>query len=255
MNQPSDHIFPKSFVAICACIAAFMLVASAVGHIVFREYTADLPGFDKIVNVDEESNLPTFFSSLLLGLAGLIAWSIAPVSHVKDSIYWRIMAVLLALMCIDEVAEIHNVPSNWIREAIGVHDGLMLNAWVLPALLISLITCAFFLNFLRRQPLWFITRMCIASASYMIGAIGLEVVGSVFEFRAGGLNYDRLTTYSLEFSLVAVGEEIFEYTGILTAFAAIQRVAQEKSASFHIDFEPLPAKIPSETLVFYRQEH
>lgn len=223
-------------VPLLAAIALTFLVITAAAHLVFREQTADLMGFDQLFNVDAEANVPTWFASLVLHFTAFVAWSIGDSDEPRERNWWRGIAVLLFLMGMDEIASLHNAPTNRLRDVVGVHGGLLMNAWILPAIAVVAAVGVCYLRFLLRLPRWLAWGLVAAGILYVTGGIGLEVVSSVFEYRSGGLDYDGVTHYSLAFELTAVAEELFEYAGSLLALALLLRHAADLDARIAFRF-------------------
>jgi hypothetical protein len=221
-------------VGACARIAFGFLAATAAAHACFLEGTADLMGFDTLVNVDAEGNLPTWFASFLLQAAAVIAVAIGQSDDRPLRFGWYGMACVLLLMGIDEVASIHNMPSRRLAEVTGLHGGWLMNAWVLPALLLAAVVGMSFLKFALRLPRWLSLGLVAAGALFLTGSIVCEVISSRLEYIAGGLLYDGRVYYALEFELMAVAEEAFEYADILLTIALLIRRARELKATLSL---------------------
>jgi len=219
-----------------SCLAAFFLLATLFAHLWFHEKTAKLPGF-VFIDVDSEANIPTWYSCALLQFCGVVAFVIGNFDASNQKTGWRGISLILVLMGMDEIASIHNLPSRRLSEVVGISDGYLTNAWVIPASLLCITLAAIYLPFIWRLPKWLKRALIFASIAYLCGAVGFEVVGSKLEFDAGGLNYDGLKHYSLRFEMAAVAEEIFEYVGILAALAALLRHASNLNAFVKLSFQ------------------
>lgn len=224
-----------SWVNKAAWIAAFFLVGTAVLHLVFLERTADIPVFD-IIDVDGEANMPTWLASFLLLATGVVALAISQHDTLIQRTGWRGIAIIMTLMSLDEVACLHNVPSRRLSEVVGTADGYLTNAWVLPAGVVLLILAFIYLPFFLRLPRWLKRGLIGASAAYLVGAVGLEIVGSKLEYDAGGLHYDGSVYYSLRFELCAVAEEVFEFVGVLAALHVLIQHASNIEAKLSLRF-------------------
>ncbi|MCS7470650.1 hypothetical protein NZK35_28700 [Stieleria sp. ICT_E10.1] len=213
-----------------ALIAAIFLVLTAAAHLIFGPETSSLMGFRQLVDVDAEGNLPTWFSAALLHFAALVAWSISPRDKVENRLSWQAIAVLLLLMGIDEIASIHNAPSRIVGELFGNRSGIMMNAWVIPASILCLVVAIFFVRFLTRQPKWLAIGLITAAGLFVFGAIVLEMASTYVEYQTAGHDYDGETHYSLTFELIAVGEELFEYAGVILTISLLLRRGREVNA-------------------------
>ena len=202
-RQSSIHVdvnVSKRVTPVAAWIAAFFLLATLVAHLCFREKTSDLPAFD-FIDVDGEANLPSWYSSVLLQFCGVIAFVIGNFDVQNQKTGWRGIALILLLMGMDEIAGIHNAPSHRLSEITGISNGYMTNAWVIPASLLCIILAVIYLPFIWRLQPW-LRRALIGSAiAYLMGAVGFEILGSKFEYDAGGLEYDGYKLYQYAFEM------------------------------------------------------
>ncbi|MCB1277908.1 hypothetical protein [Prosthecobacter sp.] len=224
-----------SIVRRASYVAAVFLVLTALAHLFLKEGTANLPGF-VFIDVDAEANIPTWYSSMLLEILAVIAFAISNYDIPAQKTGWRGISLILFLMGMDEVASIHNMPSRRLSEMLGLEGGYMMNAWVLPAVIVCVVLGVIYLPFIWRLPSWLKRGLIVASVAYLMGAVGLEVLSSKLEYVAGGLKYDGLKFYSLRFELCAVAEEIYEYVGILAAMAALLKHASNLGARLTLDF-------------------
>src|SRR3989338_1044170 len=64
---------------------------------------------DRFINVGEESNFPTWFSSMLLAIAGFFAYKCSLIieTQKKGKMIWQLLSIGLLGMSCDEVAMIH----------------------------------------------------------------------------------------------------------------------------------------------------
>lgn len=214
-------------------IALIFLGLTLLAHLILGAGTAELVGFEQFLDVDSEANLPTWYAAALLHFAALIAWMISDQDRI-NLWHWRVIAFLLIVMGIDEIASIHNTPSRRLGEFLGTREGIMMNAWVIPGSIVCMVVALTFFQFLLRQPSWLRVGLGTAAGLFVIGAIGLEMVGSVVEYNAGGLIYDGDEYYSLAFETIAVGEEAFEYAGVILTIHLFLRRARELNARFSL---------------------
>jgi hypothetical protein len=225
----------RRLIMIAGIISATFVLATGLAHLIYREGTAALPGFE-LYDVDSEANLPSWYASTLLQACAFLAFVISFHDAPEQKNGWRGIALLLLLMGMDEVAGLHNVPSRRLSEVIGLGNGYLMNACVIPASGVLAILGLTYLPFIKRLPGWLLRSLIGAAAAYVIGALALEVLGSGFEYEAGGLNYDGVRHYSFSFEMTAVLEEAFEYVGVLATMAAFLRHAQLLNSRLFLDF-------------------
>lgn len=166
---------------------ALQLLSSATGH----DY---IYGLLDLFHLDRENNLPSYFSSMLLLLSALAMWvraTVAAGSGHRDAGGWRLLAILVLLMSIDESASMHELAVEPSRRLLGGHaTGLLYFAWVLPATMLLLALFWLLSGFLRRLPPEVLSRLVAAGALFFGGAIGVELFGGRhFEEHGADLAY------------------------------------------------------------------
>ena len=116
----------------------------------------------QLFELDEENNLPTWFSSFLLLNNAAISWLISSTAKTKKR-HWQVLAVRFLLLAIDEVAGLHETFYSSIDDN-----------WTIYAAPLVLIIGAAYLQFLislpRKTAYWF----CLSGFLYVGGALGIE---------------------------------------------------------------------------------
>ena len=167
-------------------------------------------------NVDEERNIPTYFSMLLMiFIASLLAFiatlnSKLGLPHVSK---WVVLSCGFLCMAYDEVFQIHEKLIWPFRELLGDSNlGAFYFAWVIPGITIVIVSGLFFLRFLLHLPTLVRFRFLFAATLYIGGAIGLELVGGqhVELHGEGNFLYSMITT--IEESLEIFGLIFFIWT-------------------------------------------
>lgn len=226
---------PGWFIPAAAGLCLLFIVATLLAHVLFQADSAHLVGF-AIYDVDQEANLPTWLSSMLLNIAAVLAFVISSSDAPVLRRPWRGIALLLALMSMDEIACLHNVPSRRLFEWLGADNGYLMNAWVLPAGLLSLGILCVYLPFLLQVRRRVALGLMLAGALYLTGALGLEILGSKLEFDTGGMDYDGASRYSLAFEICTVAEEFFEFAGLLVTLSVLRKHAITVGAELRLSF-------------------
>ena len=186
----------------------------------------------KLFDVNSESNVPTWFSSLLLFgdafLAGLVA-AIVRRAGGRDARHWAGLAALLSLLSLDETAALHErlqIPAAALLG--GPSGGLLHFAWVLPGALLALVVGTAFVGFVARLPGPTRRLVVAAGAVYLGAAAGLESVSGVV-LEAHG---DRAA-----YLLVTAAEEGLEMAGgvlLLYAFLRLLRLCAHPAGGYHL---------------------
>lgn len=132
----------------------------------------------KVLNVDAEASVPTWYAqSLLLITAGLIFMIAKTV--IQDKKYWYGLAGIMMFISIDEGASIHELLITPMRELLTINSGPLYYAWVIMYGLlfacIGLLFVRFFMRLLRRMRLLFAAALAI----FLTGALGMEMIGGL----------------------------------------------------------------------------
>lgn len=155
-------------------------------------------------DLDQEYNLPTYYSGLVLGSIAFCAWKLRKKARLPSRKYfWIFLSALFAYWALDEVLVIHEQTAEPLRNLFSIaNESLYYHAWVMLALpLVALLGgVLLFIYHLKNRP---ITKQQLGLISliffFMTGVIVLEVLGTQV--------YSNVYVYRL----VAVpAEELFE---------------------------------------------
>ena len=173
----------------------------------------DSHSYIKLFDFNQESNVPTFFSSVLLFLASLLLFYIGLVHQSQEcrlTRYWQGLAAGFLYMAIDESAQIHEVVNGLIQMKFKL-TGFFHYGWVIPfgiiALVVGIIYLLKFMPFLPeriRKLFW------ISGSIYVLGAIGFEMLGGKLDESGGSeILYAVLYTFEESFEMLGVGLFIY----------------------------------------------
>ena len=213
----------------------FKAVTEATGAVVLAgwllvvcEY-AIFPDMKRIAffNLNEEINLPTWWSAVLLlicsGLTGLAA-----VLKKGRPFYWGwfFLALGFMFMSLDEVAQLHEKLSGPLREAWHL-SGFLYYGWVVPGAALILVAGLAYLRFFLALPKGTRAGFFLGWAAYLAGVLGLETWGA--------LAFSRLGADNLYYGLLAAFEETVEMAGLLILIRVfltyLQREMQGRGAA------------------------
>jgi hypothetical protein len=160
-------------------------------------------------DVNNESNIPTYFNTLLLFFASLLAFVLSAVKFDQKDKYryeWLTLASLLLVMSLDEAAAIHERFSILLKDLPDI-GGFLAYKWVIGGMVVVAILAAaflrFFLHFDHRNRLF----LFLASTIYLFGALGSEMISGRYQALYGAKNFT--------FALLTTLEESLEWIGIL----------------------------------------
>jgi hypothetical protein len=161
----------------------------------------------QLFDVDQENNLPTWFSQFLLILASALLWIRA-----RDKVsqagpfrgHWYVLSGGFLLMAVDEVAGVH--------ESI---NSVIIVSWAIPAAGLVLLIGLAFVPFLLHLPRPTALLFGVAGALYLAGAIGAEIVGNAM--------VRDLLQNTLGYKLNTMAEESLEMFGMILFLYALLR--------------------------------
>jgi len=171
-----------------------------------QEFFLDL--FIDKFSVNTESNIPTYFNTLILAIASCLTFVIASVKRAQKDKYryeWLFLGIVFLYMSIDEAAVIHEQFSILLKGMPSM-GGLFAYKWVIGGIVVVLILGVTFLRFFfhldnRNKILFF-----ISSAIYLAGALGSEMFSGRYQAAHGTKNF----TYAV----MTTSEEFLEWFGI-----------------------------------------
>ena len=207
--QLKISISPRAVVKYLIIGVFFLTLISTgiqIGKYVF-DYRAD---WTTMFNLDRELNLPTWYSSFMLGACSILLKIIATGKKQQGDRYtkdWQLLSLIFLLLAIDEVLSIHEIliiPE--VSEALNL-PWFLHSMWVIPGTI-------FVVWFVRRywkfsSHLAYKSRQHFVTAAffYVGGALIMEMIGSYIAEARGQQN--------LIYALTATLEEVMEMIGII----------------------------------------
>ncbi len=141
-------------------------IALWLAHLIINYITYEIEEvpwlLHQLFELDEENNLPTWFSRFLL-LNNAIVLALAANTAESHKIHWHILAIGFLALAVDEVAGLHETFHSTIDDN-----------WTIYAAPLILFVGLFFIPFLLKLPkitaFWFI----LSGSFYVGGALGIE---------------------------------------------------------------------------------
>ncbi|GMQ81855.1 MAG: hypothetical protein BMS9Abin05_1292 [Rhodothermia bacterium] len=184
-------------------VAIGLLAAHAILSVIHYEFYR-LPWlFRQLFDLDEENNLPTWYSSIALFITSIFLWLCAREKQATDDPWkrqWKILALGFFVLSIDEVAGMHETFNSLIKISWAIPGGLL-------AVVIGFLFIPFLLGLERQTAKLFV----LSGVIYIGGAIGVELL-------AAPLRVD-----SLQYYLMTLWEEGMEMIGVLLFLYALLR--------------------------------
>ena len=197
-------------VTILVCVVSVLALLNGLGlYLTFGLGYQYAKGFVPLFNLDNESNVPTYFSAMMLFAASfLFYWAsryeISTGS--KFSRHWTLLSFIFLLLSVDEAASIHEKFIGPLRESFDL-SGPLYFSWVLVGFAVVIIFAIYYYRFVLNLPGSIRTGMVLAGVIYLSGVLGLELIDGnyVSLYGDGNLTYQLLTSC----------EELLEMTGVV----------------------------------------
>jgi hypothetical protein len=168
----------------------------------------------KLLNVNLEANLPTYFSALvLLGDAILLAL-IAYGSKAIGGKFWHWIGLssIFVFISLDEMIQIHE-QLRAPMEALFNTSGLLYFAWFIPYIGVTILMAIAYFKFIMRLPKRILKLFILTAILFISGAVGMEMFGGMHTEIHG----EKTVTYAFMYSF----EECLEMSGAALFFYAL----------------------------------
>jgi len=204
----------RSLLIVIGALAVLSPATQAMAY-----YLPEFPGRDlaaSLFYMDNEQNVPTLCSTLLLLVSAILCAMIAHAHHRERGSYvphWVALALIFSVLALDEFASMHERATLKVRALLGIESGALRWAWVVPAGLAVVIFVFVYLRFLGHLPRSTRRGLWAAGILFVGGAIGFEVLSGpsyVPGAEEQSMAYVFLTT--LEETLELLGVTLLVYT-------------------------------------------
>ncbi len=190
-----------------ALVAGLVIVHIGLQFVHFRLHP--LPhGLMRLIDLDEENNIPSWYSWSALLVASALFFVIAAVKRRegdRDARTWLILAIGFLVMSLDEDASIHE-SLNTLADISGNQNF----SWTQPAMVVVAVLGIAAVPFLFRLPPRFRWLFAASGIAYLSGAVGMEKVAHAW-LRAREAN----TTDTLTYNMLTAVEEFLEMASIV----------------------------------------
>lgn len=199
------------------CVVAFLGFAGVTSAVIKARvgggyWTRILNRFD----LDGNWNIPIWYSSLALMFAAFCIFMVAKATKHRGGRYvrhWYVLAGIFAAMSLDEAVGFHGMLNHPMRQYLLTNGGNITFPWVIPALVFVFIIVAAYLPLVASLPKPVATRILIAGAVFVGGAVGMET--------ASGLVLIYVPDQPWLYVAFAIVEEIMEKIGIVIFIDAL----------------------------------
>jgi len=174
--------------------------------------------FSRLFDLNDENNVPTWFSSFLWSTAAYCCYRLRKVDQgasgrFRNSGYWLWLGVVCLLLSLDEVAQVHESVGS-VAGHMGMH--LPIYSWLPFGMAFVAVVAVGFSRFLWSLPRDIALAMIVAGAIFVTGAVGFETLGALVDDHV-------LSTFPMGLSWhkeIAI-EEFLEMLGVIVFIAAL----------------------------------
>ena len=215
MNQKiSIHINRIKIVQLLIAILAFLFIINIAINVIqdsFMNGNIIIQNVFSFLHFDKETNLPTFFNTLLL-LVNAVVFYFIGITASADRKYWFLLAFVFLYLTFDEFASIHEKLNELTPILLNFErKGLYYFAWIIPYGILVWVLALFLSKFIFRLPKCIFKKYIIAAVLYLLGVFLLESL-SGFEY--------QLYAASKQFYFLSTIEETLEMSGLIVSFNA-----------------------------------
>jgi len=227
-------VSPKKVIRILAIVVIILTLLSLLGQF-YKYFFFD--GQDRylvnIFNLDKETNFPTWYAALSLMICSTLLLIISAAKRKSNDRYffhWIFLGIIFLLLATDEMLQLHEQVSTPIRNVLNT-TGYLYFTWTIPAVILGIVFLVAYFKFLLHLPRNYKILFITSGVIYILGAIGLEIIGSnhIYFYGPNNISYAFITTV----------EELLEMTGVLffiyTLFSYIRVELPDLRISFRED--------------------
>jgi len=215
----------KKIVLYLSITAILLIIANIVMLIAY--FTINNPDkfdFIQMVDLDQEANLPTLFSSALFLISASLFFLIyqnEKKTYNKDYRYWLGLAWICIFLAFDESAQIHETIGDFSEKYLShFAHGIFFYPWLiiyLPLVLIFLFLYVRFLFHLKKEIAF---RFIVAAIIYLSGAVFFEMLGA----KEADLHGDDTILYCILYTI----EESLEMFGVIYLISIQFKLLKDK---------------------------
>ena len=196
--------------ALVICLVVLVLLHVAVITVYYPQlFDTSRPSLLKLFFLDQETNIPSFFNTLLLLITAASAYFIYVLKKKskQPTFHWLLICFLFLFLALDETISIHERVNLLIYNKGWRSDGFFKFLWIVPYLLLALVFLLSSLSLLRSLPAKTRNGFLLAGTIYVAGAAGFEMIG--------GKIIDTRGMDNMLYIISASVEEILEMTGLI----------------------------------------
>jgi hypothetical protein len=235
-------------VLVLGCVIVMVLhVAAVVARTIVRPDSGPLVDVFALLDAGQERTLASWWTgALLLGAsaaAAMVGHLRATVSgRSRKVVAWRVLAVLFALLSLDEIVSLHERGSRWTAAVVEPDSALTQLGWLLPAAVVLVLSMGVLIPTFLALPRRPGNVVAAGLATSVGGAMGLELVDVVLIDAEAELRW-RYMAMALEEAAEMAGILIM-LLGISMAVRIVRTDGRVTISSLHAEEVRVRAPVP-----------
>lgn len=234
-------ILPKKIFSYFLITIFFLLI----GHCLYLStvffYGYSYRHFFRIFYLDDESNIPTLYSTMSIIVVAVLLFVVAFLNKrtgKSPNSYWIFLGILFTLLAYDESSSLHENFNEIFWEKYPELPVYLGFGWVIPYFFILVVLGIFSINFLKGLPSKTAVLFIFSGVIYISGAMGMEFIGAYLWATQGG-------QADLLYNFFATLEELLEMLGIaLFIYAILDYIKNVFGSSVDITFKKNESEKP-----------
>lgn len=228
----------RAFTVLLVATLVLTVLSAAVHYVQYGLGHDHAGGLVPLFSVQQEANLPTWFSSACLLLCAVPLGAIAALKRAagrRDVCHWAGLALVFVFLSADETAMLHDRVKDLMGPVLS-GGGIFFYSWVIPWGLLVLAVGLAYLGFLGRLPARTRNEFLLAAALYVGGALVLELVEGAYRARHG---------YDVVMVMMGSVEEFLEMLGALVFLRASLNYLAAEAGTLEVRVADGPALRPA----------
>jgi hypothetical protein len=204
-------VTPRVLLAVFVPAIVLLDVANAIAVFLYHHRHHHGGRFFQEFSLDQEANVPSWFSSALLLTAAAMLAVVALDALARKTRWgrhWAGLSFVYVVLSLDETSEIHERIGSWLRAHLNLH-GPLHYAGVVPMLAFAVFVGVTYVRFLRALPRDTLLGILVSAALYIGGAAGVEAASGWWAQGHGSKSTALLLVSTVEENLEMFGTLLF----------------------------------------------